>query len=108
MIQNKQHNLKEATISWLSTGLDNKQISAELLAMGVDERNIPEMLREINKMRSARNTTRGMYLVLGGAILCLASCVITILSTHTSGMVLYGLTTLGLGIAMAGLYKIFF
>lgn len=107
-MQNKQHSIKQATIGWLSTGLDNKQISAELLAMGVDERNIPEMLREINKMRSARNTTRGMYLVLGGAILCLASCVFTILSTQTSGMILYGLTTVGLVIAMAGLYKIFF
>lgn len=99
--------IQQATTEWLDKGLNNKQIEAELLGMGIDERNIPEMLKEISKMRNARNTTKGLYFILAGALLCLFSCVFTLVSLQSSAMILYGLTSLGIIIIFIGLGKIF-
>ena len=41
--------VQDLSAEWLSRGLDNKQVEAELLKMGIDERNVPEMLREFKK-----------------------------------------------------------
>lgn len=92
---------------WLDKGLNNQQIKAELLNLGIDERNHVDMLKEINKMRSARNTTKGLYFILAGAVLCLASCIITLMSAQSNAFVLYGFTSIGIMVAFVGLYKIF-
>lgn len=92
---------------WLDKGLNNQQIKAELLNLGVDERNHADMLKEISKMRNARNTTKGLYFIFAGAVLCLASCIITLISTQANALVLYGGTSLGILIIFIGLYKIF-
>ena len=61
--------VQDLSAEWLSRGLDNKQVEAELLKMGIDERNVPEMLCEFKKMRNARNTTIGLYYILAGALM---------------------------------------
>lgn len=94
-------------LGWLEKGLSNNQIEAELISLGIEERNIPEMLKEITKMRNARNTTKGLYLMLAGASLCLISCVVTLMSSQTSAIMLYGVTSVGIIIIFAGLVKIF-
>lgn len=94
--------------NWFAQGLDNKQIEAELAKEGIDERHIPEMLQEIKKLRNARRTTRGLWLILAGAATCLGSCIITLSSSYSNmHMALYGLTSIGILLAFAGLAYIF-
>ena len=94
--------------NWFAQGFDNKQIEAELAREGIDERHIPEMLKEISKMRNARKTTRGLWLILAGAATCLGSCVITLNSSYGNmHMALYGLTSIGIILVFAGLAYIF-
>ncbi len=99
--------VSQVATSWLEKGLSNQQIKAELLNNGIDERDIPEMLKEISKMRHARNVAAALYFILAGAFLCLISCIITLMSAQTNAFVLYGLTSLGIVIIFVGLYKIF-
>lgn len=99
--------IQEQAEQWLANGLNNKQVEAELLNMGIDERNIPEMLREFKKMRNARNTTIGLYFILAGALLCLVSCVLTLAFGSATALVLYGLTGVGVIIVFVGLARIF-
>lgn len=106
MTQAKASIQQQATI-WLEKGLTSEQVKAELLNMGIKDRNIPEMLREYKKMQHARNTTIGLYFILGGALLCLASCVFTLMSSSGNGFVLYGLTSLGIIVVFIGLARIF-
>jgi hypothetical protein len=95
---------------WVKQGLSNKEIEEKLLFNGYDARFITELLKEISTMRNARKSTRGLTLVLIGALLCLASCILT-LSHAFSGndytFVLYGVTTLGILIVFGGLIYIF-
>lgn len=94
--------------SWFAQGLDSKQIEAELAKEGIEERHIPEMMKEIKKLRNAKRTTRGLVLILAGAATCLASCIITLLSSYSNmHMALYGLTSIGIILVFAGLAYIF-
>lgn len=100
--------IKEHATLWLSKGYDNARIKTELLNIGIDERNVPEMLKEIGKLRNTRKTTMGLMFILAGALLCLISCIMTIMSDTTgTGFTLYGLTSIGIIIAFAGLVRIF-
>jgi VIT1/CCC1 family predicted Fe2+/Mn2+ transporter len=99
--------VQDMAAQWLANGLDNKQVEAELLKMGIDERNVPDMLREFKKMRNARNTTIGLYYILAGALLCLISCVLTLAFSSATALILYGLTSLGVIIVFVGLARIF-
>ena len=99
--------LSNVATEWIDRGMNDQQIRLELAGIGVDERDIPEMLREIKMLRNARNTTKGMYFILAGALMCLFSCIFTLMATQSNGIVLYGLTSLGLVVIFIGLYKIF-
>lgn len=99
--------VQELATQWLANGLDNKQVEAEMLKMGIDERNVPGFLQEYKKMRNAGNTTIGLYFILAGALLCLVSCVLTLAFSSASGFILYGLTSIGVIIVFVGLARIF-
>ncbi len=99
--------IQQQALLWLEKGFSNEQVKAELLNMGIEERNIPEMLREFKKMRNARNTSIGLYYILAGALLCFISCVWTLTVSATSGFVLYGLTSMGIIVVFIGLARIF-
>ncbi len=99
--------VQDLATEWLSRGLDNKQVEAELLKIGIEERNIPDMLREFKKMRNARNTTTGLYFILAGAVLCLLSCILTLAFSSATAVILYGLTSVGVIVVFIGLARIF-
>lgn len=99
--------IQDMAAQWLANGLDNKQVEAEMLKMGIEERNLPDLLREFKKMRNARNTTIGLYFILAGALLCLISCVLTLAFSSASAFILYGLTSVGVIIVFVGLARIF-
>lgn len=93
---------------WLDKGYNNQQITDELRNKGVEERHVPEMLKEIVRLRNSRKTASGMVLIMIGAVMCLASCVITLTSSYGDmSFALYGLTTAGILVAFGGLIKIF-
>ncbi|MCB9046149.1 MAG: hypothetical protein H6550_08405 [Chitinophagales bacterium] len=106
-MQQAKVSISQFATTWLEKGLSNQQIKTELLSIGVDERDIADMLKEISKMRQARNTANGLYFILAGAMLCLISCIITLMSAQTNAMVLYGFTSIGIVVVFVGLYKIF-
>lgn len=99
--------IQDLAAQWLQKGLNNKQVEAELLQLGIEERNIPEMLREFTKMRNARNTTIGLYFIMAGALLCLVSCILTLAFASATALILYGLTSVGVIIVFIGLARIF-
>lgn len=99
--------IQDRAAQWLQKGLNNKQVEAELLQLGIDERNIPEMIREFTKIRNARNTTTGLYFILAGALFCLISCILTLAFSSATALILYGLTSVGVIIIFVGLAKIF-
>lgn len=92
---------------WLKQGLDDPGIKEELHRLGIDERYIPDILKEVRRLRNTRNTATGLYFVLAGAVCCLFSCILTLaMPGINTGFVLYGLTSVGILIAFFGLYKI--
>lgn len=95
---------------WLDKGYSTEQITAELRNRGFDERQLPEMLAEIKRLRNARSLSKGLILILVGAVVCLLSCILTMTSSYSHsnfGIILYGFTTIGILIVFAGLMKIF-
>ena len=101
-------NINEQAKLWLDKGLSDEQIKTELLGHGIDERNLTDIFKEVVKLRRARNTAKGLYFILAGALLCLLSCIFTLTSSNTDvGLMLYGVTSLGIIIVFIGLIKIF-
>lgn len=95
---------------WLDNGLNDQQIEAELVAAGTDQRHVPDMLKEIKKLRNARKTANGLIYILIGAVVCLLSCVLTMRSSYSNSnfnLILYGFTTVGIILVFIGLMKIF-
>ena len=100
--------IEQKSNEWLAAGYTYKQIDDELSAMGIEEAHRPAMLKEINKLRNAQKTTKGLIYILIGAVLCLASCLLTILLPQSNTtLVLYGLTSIGIIIVFIGLMQIF-
>lgn len=102
--------IQQRAKTWLDNGLNDQQIENELLAAGTDARHIPDMLKEIKRLRNARKTSTGLIYILIGAVVCLLSCVLTMTSTYSHSnfsVVLYGFTTIGIIIVFIGLMKIF-
>lgn len=102
--------IQQRAKTWLDNGLNDQQIENELLTTGTDARHIPDMLKEIKKLRNARKTSSGLIYILIGAVVCLLSCVLTMTSTYSNSnfsLVLYGFTTIGIIVVFIGLMKIF-
>ena len=97
-------------LNLLDQGQNREQIETDLLQKGHDERFVKELLQETIRLRNAKMRTFGLALILGGALICLISCVLTISSSVTFNNVpwiLYGLTTVGILVVFAGFVKIF-
>ena len=97
-------------LGMLDNGQSREQIEADLLLQGHDEKFVKELIPECVKLRYARRRTQGLALILGGAIVCFVSFLLTITSsmTHFSfPIVLYGLTSVGILAAFAGFTRVF-
>lgn len=100
--------IEQKSKEWLAAGFTNKQIDDELSAIGIEEAHRPAMLKEITRLRNAQKTTKGLIYILIGAVLCLASCVMTLmLPQSNTTIVLYGLTSIGIITVFIGLKQIF-
>jgi len=94
----------------LSKGHTRIQIETDLVQEGHDERFIKDLLQEIIKLRNSKRRVTGLSLILSGAVICLLSCVLSIvlhLSPAVFAIVLYGFTSVGILLAFAGFTKVF-
>lgn len=94
----------------LREGKSDEQIRAALIARHGDTHVVPELMREVGKLRSSRNMSLGLAIVLSGALILLVSFIMAILRFHSNdslSFVLYGLTSLGILVVFFGLMKIF-
>lgn len=102
--------LSRQILDQLGRGHKREEVEARLLEQGYEAYFVKQILDETIKLRSSRARTQALVLILAGAGLCLASCIITLgasLSQGSFSMVLYGLTSLGILLVFAGLAKIF-
>lgn len=94
-------------IEWVNQGLSDEQIKNELITAGTDERYIIDLLTEVKKIRHSKRVANALIYIIVGALFCLASCIITLLSDSSTPLILYGFTTIGIVIIFIGLYKVF-
>ncbi len=102
--------MHEYIITMLNNGLNRERIEEHLVENGHEIQFVKEVVRESVKLRYAKRRSHGLSLILCGAVICFASFLLTITSsfTHSSfGIVLYGLTTVGIIVVFAGFTKIF-
>ncbi len=98
---------KQEIKEWFHRGLSDKQIKDELIKTGTDERYIVDLLNEVSKMRHSKRVANALIYIMLGALFCLLSCIITLLSDSSSPLILYGFKTIGIVIIFIGLYKVF-
>ncbi|MEI8279078.1 MAG: hypothetical protein WCG87_04890 [Bacteroidota bacterium] len=97
-------------LSLLNNGQSKDEIVTALVQKGHEEYHVTELLKEVAKLRDAKNRSQALALVLVGALICLASCIMTLTGSFTHSnfsFVLYGLTSLGIIVVFAGLMKVF-
>ncbi len=106
----QQETMQNHVSGMLESGRMRDEIAIELLKKGFEENEVKSFVDEAIKLRHDANRTRGMQLVVSGAIVCFLSFLLTITSSFSHGSfpyVLYGLTSVGIGIAFVGLMKVF-
>lgn len=97
-------------LTLLGSGKTRTEISEQLTAQGHDAYFVKNIVAETIKLHHAKSRTRGLVLVGIGAVICLLSCVFTIVMSYMGGsapVILYGATSLGIVFIFAGLVKIF-
>lgn len=109
-MHNEQDALYNYVIKLFERGMDRQQIMTHLLENGHDQKFAEQLLAGAIQLRDAKRRHQGLIYVLFGAFVCLASCVLTFMSSSIQGhfpYVLYGLTSLGILIVFAGFMKVF-
>lgn len=90
-------------------GTPKEEILQMLVNSGLEVSQAEEMINGWQKAQQSARTSTGFMVTGTGAIICIFSCVITMLqlAPGMNGILLYGLTTVGAIIIMAGLWMIF-
>lgn len=94
----------------LGRGYKKEQVEAELLKQGHEAYFVKQIVQETINLRNSKSRAQALTLILIGAALCLASCILTMGSSLSHGsfsVVLYGLTSIGIIIIFIGLSRIF-
>ncbi|MEZ5018439.1 MAG: hypothetical protein R2800_15370 [Flavipsychrobacter sp.] len=103
----QQISVTQQVVDLLNRGRKREQIVEELLAEGHEAYFIKNLVEETYQMRTAKLRSQGLILILIGAVICLLSCILTITTTSSLSLVLFGLTTVGILFVFGGLVKIF-
>lgn len=88
---------------------ETDHLTQQLKEQGHDEVSVDLLLREFKKLRNGKRQQIGILLLAAGAFLGLMSCLLTIFNPFPDlfNLILYGLTSVAIIIAFAGLYYIF-
>jgi len=97
-------------MSLMNQGMDRVRIEAVLHAKGHDDQFVRDVIAETARLRDARRRSQALILILVGAVICFLSFLLTITGSFSDSSfpyVLFGLTGLGIVIALAGFARIF-
>ncbi len=95
--------------SWKFQGYSEEQIGVYLREKGVAEEGISEVLAQYKKECREERSQKGFVLMVGGALLGFLSCMLTLLGVlpEYRELIMVGMTTLAICIAMLGCYYVF-
>lgn len=90
-------------------GLSEQEVIGELMSTGAEEHHIRDVIRSFKKQLHAVQQRNGFMLAGVGSFVCFISCIFTMVDVFPAmtGFLLYGLTSLGVLIILAGLIMIF-
>jgi hypothetical protein len=105
----QQNTLTQQVLSMLDKGSTRQDVIDSLQQAGHDESFVKEFVGEAIKNYTLKRRAQGFALILGGAIICLLSCVATLVAGGGTALpyMLYGATSLGIIVVFAGLMRIF-
>ena len=94
---------------WIDAHFTEDQLKATLLKEGCDENEIEELTDLFRRRQISNRVKRGFGLLIIGCILGFLSCVFTVLGImpEIKGFILYGLTSIGIILALWGGYYVF-
>jgi magnesium-transporting ATPase (P-type) len=94
---------------WNLREVNDSTILLELKQNQVSEDEATAILKAYKKTKTEKRQTYGFVAAGIGAFFCMFSCVFTLLGIlpELRGVILYGLTTVGIMVIVAGLYLIF-
>jgi hypothetical protein len=104
------HDTFEKANALFKQGYDDTNIAAKLKAEGVEEHTLQEIMIRIKQLRNRKRTHNGSLMIVLGVLLSgigFISCVMLAESNTSISFFLYGLTSLGALIIIAGLIFIF-
>ncbi len=113
MHQTEQHDhLSDKVLQMLQEGKTREDAESLLTSMNLPLAFVKELVAESAKLYQSRRQSRGLNLVLIGAMLCFLSFLLTLLgafpeSSVAHNVVLYGLTGTGVCVAFYGFTFIF-
>ena len=101
---------RPSLVQLIGKGLRDDEIQKVLFDQYQDDYHVMNLMKEVKRLRGSRKTSSGLILILIGAAMLLMSCVLTLTGSYSAGsfgMVLFGLTTIGITIAFFGFVRIF-
>lgn len=102
--------VRNSLVQLIGKGLRDDEIQQILFDQYQDDYHVMNLMKEVKRLRNSKKTSSGLILILIGAAMLLMSCVLTLTGSYSAGsfgMVLFGLTTIGITIAFFGLVRIF-
>lgn len=103
------HSYTDQFAAWRFQGISEEQISQLLQKQGVHEVAIDEILTLYKKKNREERSQKGFFLMVLGAVLGFLSCLMTLLGVlpEYRELIMVGLTTLAICIAVWGCYYVF-
>lgn len=100
----------EQTESLYNQGLTMDELRQQLAELGYEGERLDEHLKFVRKLKTKKQVKLGFNLILLGAFLCVASCVVTFLHSYSASYMtfsLYGMTVIGASLVLVGLAYVF-
>lgn len=104
-----KRNYQRLFVTWSEQHATEEQISKQLKDEGLLEQDIPEVLLEYKKKCCADRQSKGFVLMAIGSFIGFLSAALTMVDLwpEARGILLYGVTGLGVCLAFLGAYLVF-
>ncbi len=100
---------QEILEQWLLAKRDPHVVQEELIARGLNAKEVTAHVKAFRKLLYAKKQTTGFIYMAAGAFMGFISCVLSMINPvpELYGVILYGLTSVAILLIMAGLYFVF-
>lgn len=94
---------------WLAKKMNTEELRANLYSLGWQEDAIAAHLKEFKKARCVKRQFAGFIYLAAGAFIGFVSCVLTLTNPIPDlyNYILFGLTSVAMGLIFLGLYHLF-